>query len=45
MDYFVNKINDSADLIWSTGLDTELLGDNVRVTIVAAGLEVVDVVC
>jgi len=44
MDYFVNKINDSADLIWSTGLDTELLGDNIRVTIVAAGLEVANVV-
>jgi cell division protein FtsZ len=45
MDYFNNKIDDSTDLIWSTGLDSELLGDNVRITIVAAGLEVVTIVC
>ncbi len=44
MDYFNNKIDDSTDLICSTGLDTELLGDNIRVTIVAAGLEVANVV-
>lgn len=42
MDYFDNKINDSADLIWSTGYDSDL-DDKVRVTIVAAGLEVVNI--
>jgi cell division protein FtsZ len=40
MDYLSNKIDDSTDLIWSTGPDSELLGDYVRVTIVAAGLEI-----
>jgi cell division protein FtsZ len=40
MDYFNNKIDDSTDLVWSTGPDSELLGDNVRVTVVAAGLEI-----
>jgi cell division protein FtsZ len=40
MDYFNNKIDDSTDLIWSTGPDSELLDDNVRVTIIAAGLDV-----
>jgi len=44
MDYFNNKIDDSTDLVWSTGPDSELLGNNVRVTIVAAGLEVANVV-
>jgi cell division protein FtsZ len=39
MDYLSNKIDDSTDLIWSTGPDSELLDNNVRVTIVAAGLE------
>jgi len=33
----------SADLIWSTGYDFDLI-DNLRVTIAAVGLEVVDVV-
>jgi len=43
MDYFNNKIDDSTDLVWSTGPDSELLGDNVRVTVVAAGLEIAKV--
>ena len=43
MDYLSNKIDDSKDLIWSTGPDSELLGDNVRVTVVAAGLEISNV--
>jgi cell division protein FtsZ len=39
IDYLSNKIDDSTDLIWSTGYDSDL-SDNIRITIVAAGLEI-----
>ena len=40
MEYFGCKINDSADMIWSSGFDSELgEGEDVRVTIIATGLE------
>jgi cell division GTPase FtsZ len=38
LDYFDGKINNTADLLWSSGFDSDL-GKNVCVTIFSAGLE------